>query len=247
MKALLAGSTGAIGSLLLAELCKDARFTEIIAITRRPLAIQSPKLHELRINFLDDLRDIKPLANSNQSSNSGETHTNTVPSDTAANNAANLIANTDVLFCCLGTTIKTAGSQENFKKVDLEGVKILGTLAERMQIKNFILISAAGANKNSSLFYNRVKGEAEEDLLKRNIDNITIFRPGLLLTERKEFRFGEFLAIKTVRLLKKLIPSRLTASFATDAHALIQSMIANSLLTNKGKRIIEAAHINPNP
>jgi uncharacterized protein YbjT (DUF2867 family) len=247
MKALLAGATGAIGSLLLAELCKDERFTEIVAITRRPLAIESPKLKELSIDSLDDLKAIKPIPNSNTSTNGNETHTHIATTGTEIDKAANLLANTDMLFCCLGTTIKTAGSQENFKKVDLEGVKILGALAERMQIKNFIMISAAGADKNSTLFYNRVKGEAEEDLLKRNIDSITIFRPGLLLTERKEFRFGEFLAIKAINLLKKLIPNRLTASFATDAHALVQSMLANSLLTGKGEHIIEASQINPNP
>lgn len=62
MKALLAGATGAIGSQLLAELCSDERFNEIVAITRRPLAIRSPKLTELRIGSLEDLDTIKPLA-----------------------------------------------------------------------------------------------------------------------------------------------------------------------------------------
>lgn len=240
MKALIAGSTGAIGSQLLAELCKDARFTEIIAITRRPLTIQSLKLKELRIDSLDDLRTIKPLANSNTSAKGGETHTKTVSSDTTAN----LIAGTNVLFCCLGATLKKAGSRENFKKVDLDGVIILGDLAERMHIKHFILISAAGANKNSMLFYNRVKGEAEEELLKRHIDNITLFRPGLLLTERNEFRFGEFIAVNIIKLLKKFSRGHFKASFATDAHVLVKSMIANSLLTDQGKRVIQPEQIN---
>lgn len=246
MKALLAGATGAIGSQLLDELCKDERFSEIVAITRHPLPNRSPKLTELRINSLDELNAIVPLVNLNASSQTahGETISSNVVFAPEADKAANLLADTDMLFCCLGTTIKKAGSQENFRKVDLEGVKILGALAERMHIKNFVLISAAGADKDSPLFYNRVKGEAEEDLLKRNIDNITIFRPGLLLTERDEFRFGELLAIKIVRLIKKLAPNRLTVVFATDAHALIASMIENSLSSVKGKHIIEAAQIS---
>jgi NAD dependent epimerase/dehydratase family enzyme len=63
MKALVAGSTGAIGSLLLSRLLTDDRFAEIIAITRRPLTIQSPKLKELKIDSLEDLTSINIVNN----------------------------------------------------------------------------------------------------------------------------------------------------------------------------------------
>lgn len=203
--------------MLLKELCQDQRFSSIIAITRRPLDFKANPLIPLQINSLDDLRDLSNFSN---------------------------IQNIDVLFCCLGTTIKSAGSKDQFKKVDYEGVKILSDAAETLKIKHFILVSAAGANKNSSIFYNKVKGEAEDELLKHSIPNITIFRPGLLILERNEFRFGELLAIKTMKLLNNIIPKTLTTSIATDGHALVQNMITYSVLENPGRCIIEARQIN---
>lgn len=199
MKALVAGSTGAIGSLLLSRLLTDDRFAEIIAITRRPLTIQSAKLKELKIDSLKDLTSL------------------------------NFENNIDVIFCCLGTTIKTAGSQEKFRQVDFGGVHLLGQLAERLRVKRFILISAMGANKNSHIFYNQVKGEAEADLQSRKIDSIIIFRPGLLLVNRSEFRLGELLAIRAIDLVEKIIPQNFLVGFSTKAEDLVQSMIDASL------------------
>lgn len=221
MKVLIAGATGAIGSLLLEELCKDERFHQIIAITRRDLALQSKKLKELKIKSLSDLLNIDGDPNFDKQD----------------------LDNIDVLFCCLGTTIKAAGSREEFRKVDFEGVKILADLAEKIKIKHFLLISAAGANKNSPIFYNQVKGEAEEVLLHHNIPQISIFRPGLLMTDRKEFRLGELIAIKTVKLLSRVTPRNFTAAWATAPDSLVHSMIHHSRQNQQGKQIIEAEDI----
>lgn len=213
MNALIAGSTGAIGSLLLRELINHNEFSEIIAITRRPLDISSDKLKEIKINSLKELK--------------------TTPA----------INNLDVVFCCLGTTIKIAGSREAFQKVDCEGVQILADLAERSHCQRFIMVSAAGANKNSAIFYNRIKGLAEDELRKRKIDHITIFRPGLLLTSRSEFRLGEKIAIQGVGLLKKIFPGPWTASFATEASQLVKCMIAAATAKTSGRKIIESSQI----
>ncbi|SBW08628.1 conserved hypothetical protein [uncultured Dysgonomonas sp.] len=95
------------------------------------------------------------------------------------------------MFCCLGTTIKKAGSQEAFKKVDLTYPLQFAKVAAVNGIKQFSIISAIGANPESSNFYLRIKGKCEEELRKLPFQSISIFRPSLLEGNRKEFRFGE--------------------------------------------------------
>ncbi len=95
------------------------------------------------------------------------------------------------LFCCLGTTIKKAKSKEMFKEVDYEYVLRAAKLLKENGGKHFILVSAMGANSKSSVFYNKVKGSVEEDILKFSLPQVTIVRPSLLLGNREEDRFGE--------------------------------------------------------
>lgn len=97
------------------------------------------------------------------------------------------------IYCCLGTTMKKAGSKEAFRKVDHEYVVKLAKLAERSSADKFIVISSIGANEKSRNFYLRTKGEMEESVKKCNIPAIGIFRPSMLLGKRKEFRFGELI------------------------------------------------------
>jgi uncharacterized protein YbjT (DUF2867 family) len=101
---------------------------------------------------------------------------------------------TDV-YCCLGTTIKKAGSQSAFRKVDYDYPVVLAKLAEERNVEKFLIITAMGADKSSKVFYNRVKGKVEEELRNSGIGTLHIFRPSLLLGERQEFRLGEKLAI----------------------------------------------------
>lgn len=100
------------------------------------------------------------------------------------------IAATDV-FCCLGTTIKKAGSQEEFHKVDYHYPLAAARRAADTLCRNFLLVSAMGANDHSSMFYNRVKGEAERDIAALTLRAVHILRPSLLLGEREEKRTGE--------------------------------------------------------
>ncbi len=95
------------------------------------------------------------------------------------------------VFCCLGTTIKTAGSQEAFKKVDVDYVINISALAKKHGAEKFAVISAMGANKDSSIFYNRMKGLMEKGVSESGIKSVIIVRPSLLLGNRKEYRFGE--------------------------------------------------------
>jgi uncharacterized protein YbjT (DUF2867 family) len=103
--------------------------------------------------------------------------------------------NVNDVYCCLGTTIKKAGSQEAFRQVDYEYPLGLAKLAVESDVERFLIITAMGADKSSNVFYNRVKGEVEEELRNSGIGTLHIFRPSLLLGEREEFRLGEKLAI----------------------------------------------------
>jgi uncharacterized protein YbjT (DUF2867 family) len=95
------------------------------------------------------------------------------------------------VFCCLGTTIKKAKSREAFKKVDVDYPLEIARLAKEMCAERFLVISSMGAGAGSSVFYSRMKGLLEEKLKEIGIKSLHIFRPSLLLGERKEFRLGE--------------------------------------------------------
>jgi len=107
----------------------------------------------------------------------------------------------DTAFCCLGTTIKQAGSQAAFRAVDHDLVLAVGQRARALGARHFLVISALGANAHSSVFYNRVKGEMEEALKAQNWPQLTIVRPSLLLGPRSDFRLGERLAAPLMRWL----------------------------------------------
>lgn len=97
----------------------------------------------------------------------------------------------DILFCCVGTTIKLAGSQENFRKVDYEIPNSLAQLAVKQRIMTMIVISSLGANALSSNFYLRTKGEMEKNVKSYPIQRTVFVQPSLLLGNRDEFRLGE--------------------------------------------------------
>lgn len=97
----------------------------------------------------------------------------------------------DYLFCTIGTTIKKAGSQSAFRKVDFEYPIAFSKIAKTNNIKQFLIVSSLGANKDSNNFYLKTKGEMEAELAKANFETTVIVRPSLLLGERSEFRLGE--------------------------------------------------------
>jgi uncharacterized protein YbjT (DUF2867 family) len=118
------------------------------------------------------------------------------------------LLNGDVLFCCLGTTIKKAGSQPEFKKVDYHYVIESAKAAFNNGTKSMVVISAMGADAHSSIFYNKVKGEMERDLSAIGFEKLIIVRPSLLLGHRSEFRLGERVAQVLVSGLNFLIPAK---------------------------------------
>jgi uncharacterized protein YbjT (DUF2867 family) len=123
-----------------------------------------------------------------------------------SNFSSELIA--DDVFCCLGTTMKVAKSKEKFRAVDFDAPLALAKMAMEHGAKKFLLISALGANKNSSIFYNQVKGEIEEAIQQVGLSTTHIFRPSLLIGSRKEQRSGEEAAIVFYKFFGWLIPKK---------------------------------------
>jgi len=112
----------------------------------------------------------------------------------------------DDIFCCLGSTMKQAGSREAFRKVDFDFPLELGMLLKSNGAQQYLLVSALGSNKNSSIFYNQVKGEVEEALANLNYNCLQIFRPSLLTGPRVEKRTGEDIAKFIYKYFGFLIP-----------------------------------------
>ncbi len=97
----------------------------------------------------------------------------------------------DDVFCCIGTTIRKAGSQEAFREVDYDIPVKAAAIALQNGVNQFIVISSLGANAHSSNFYLRTKGEMEQAVLKVGLPKVVIVRPSMLLGDRKEVRVGE--------------------------------------------------------
>jgi uncharacterized protein YbjT (DUF2867 family) len=102
-----------------------------------------------------------------------------------------ILPSCDHVYICLGTTIKKAGSQSEFKKVDYGYCLSFAKKAREAGAKKISLISSVGANPNVNNFYLKTKGEVEEEIKKIDFQIINIFRPSLLLGQRGESRFLE--------------------------------------------------------
>lgn len=142
----------------------------------------------------------------------------------------------DAVVCCLGTTIKKAGSLENFRKVDFNYVLRIAEAASKNKTPHFILISSIGANPASSNFYLRIKGELEVELSKLEFSAITILRPSLILGKRDEFRPLEVI----FSFLAPLSPVKYKPVAVEKIAGVVESEIFNFL---PGLRIIESREI----
>jgi uncharacterized protein YbjT (DUF2867 family) len=110
----------------------------------------------------------------------------------------------DDVFCCLGTTIKKAGSQEAFRRVDYEYPLHLAELQLEGGSQQFLLVSAIGADASSSIFYSRVKGELEDALQKLGYKSLHIFQPSFIAGPRKEKRVGERIGLAIFSFISPL-------------------------------------------
>ncbi|MFS4458471.1 NAD(P)H-binding protein [Bdellovibrio sp. HCB2-146] len=146
-----------------------------------------------------------------------------------------------VFICCLGTTIKKAGSQEAFRKVDFDYVLHFAKIAEKVRAKKLMVVSAMGADAHSKVFYNRVKGEMEEAIQKLNIPQVEIFRPSLILGERSEARPLEGLAQALTPVLNTVIMHGPLKKYrGIEATDIAKAMVTASLSYEIGHQVHES-------
>ena len=111
----------------------------------------------------------------------------------------------DEVFCCIGTTKSKTPDKETYKKIDF-GIPVnAAKLCRENGISTFLVISALGADANSSMFYNKVKGEMQHEVLEQGIKNTYIFQPSLIAGDREEKRFFENLAKKGMKILNTVL------------------------------------------
>lgn len=131
----------------------------------------------------------------------------------------------DDAFCCLGTTIRDAGSREKFRAVDHAAVLAFAWAAQRHGARRFFVVSALGADPDSRVFYSRVKGETDEALSVLGFDTLAIFRPSLLLGKRERPRLGERIMTPLMWLAEPMLVGSLRKYRAIRADVVARAMM----------------------
>lgn len=173
--ALIAGATGLTGQQLLKQLLADVRYAEVHVLVRGHVFAPHTKLIEHIVDFA------------------------------ALPNLPTLPKGVDDAFCCLGTTIKIAGSKVAFRIVDFDYVVNFARAAQKSGAQRFLVMSSLGANPESGVFYSRVKGEMEEALRDLGFAELHIFQPSFLLGNRSESRPGERFGTAAFQLISPLL------------------------------------------
>ena len=140
----------------------------------------------------------------------------------------------DDVFCCLGTTIRKAGSQAAFRKVDFDYVVNLAKAAKRGGYKRFVVVSAIGANAKSAVFYSRVKGEMENALWEMGFNALHIFQPSFLTGDRHESRAGEGLGIAVFSAVAPLMWGPMRKYRPIAAETVARAMVKAAWLETPG-------------
>lgn len=146
----------------------------------------------------------------------------------------------DDFFCTIGTTIKKAGSQEAFKKVDFEYPKQFATLALQNKVIQFLIISSLGADAHSGNFYLKTKGEIQDFLKNCPFESVSILQPSLLLGNRKEFRLGEKIGAFFMKLFSFVFIGNLKKYKAIQSEAVAKALFKIAQQNKKGCTIYES-------
>ena len=149
---------------------------------------------------------------------------------------------TDV-FCCLGTTMRKAGSREAFRKVDYEYPLSAAKLALENEIPNFSIITAIGADPGSSIFYNKVKGEVEEEISQMPFQRTGIFRPSILDGDRRETRMAEQFGLTMMKIFSFLMVGKLNKYKPIHGKTVAKAMICFAVKDFEGLHIFESHEI----
>lgn len=194
--AAIAGATGLTGHYVLNCLLDDGGFDPVLAVLRKPMHRNHPRLREKVVEF-DSLSALAP-------------------------------AHVDVAFCCLGTTIRKAGSKEAFRRVDHGYVLAFAQWARANGARHFLLVSSVSAAPDSGNFYLRVKGEAEADLVALGFDWLDIFQPSFLLGNRAESRPGERIGQTVIQAVEFVLAGPLERYRGIAGATVAQAMLVRA-------------------
>jgi uncharacterized protein YbjT (DUF2867 family) len=208
---LLLGATGLVGGECLKLLCEDDFWNRVVVLTRRPLP---PEVNhpklEAQVIDFDHPEKFRDMIKAEQ------------------------------VISALGTTIKKAGSQDNFYRVDFTYPYQIAEIALKNGAEHLLLVSSSGADAKSGIFYSRVKGELDEAVSKLGYRSVSIFRPSLLLGDRKEFRLGEEIGKFFGGIIRFALPARYKP---VHARAVAGAIIDVAKANQSGVRIIESDEI----
>ncbi|WP_394995837.1 oxidoreductase [Emticicia sp.] len=143
----------------------------------------------------------------------------------------------DDIFCCLGTTMKQAGSKAAFYKVDFTYPFAIAKAALENGAKQYLIVTAMGADEKSIIYYNRVKGEIEKAISDLHYPTLLIFRPSMLLGEREEPRMGEKIGKILMKAVNFIIPKRYKA---IESEKVANAMLILAQKGIKNKNIFES-------
>ncbi|MCI0706669.1 MAG: oxidoreductase [Ignavibacteriae bacterium] len=149
----------------------------------------------------------------------------------------------DDLFCCLGTTMRKAGSPEAFEKVDFTYPLEIARAASASGVKQFLLVTSVGSDPSSANFYLKTKGRVEEAIKPLRFQSLLIFRPSFLMGNREEFRLGERIGITTMRALTAAPIDALKKYRPIAASIVASAMIAAAQHGQEGIRVFESDEI----
>ncbi len=199
-KALVLGASGLVGKALVNQLCQDDRYSQVTCLVRSPLS---------KAQYHDPLNKIQAIVIDFEELQDYQGY-----------------FSVEHVFCCLGTTIKQAGSQSNFRRVDFQFVHVSAQLTRAQRAKSFVWISSVGANAKSKNFYLKVKGELENAILRMpQLDNASAVRPSLLLGHRAKKRVAESWGIAIMKLLSPLMLGPLAKYRPVSANQVAYQMI----------------------
>lgn len=207
---LLLGASGLVGGECLNLLLQKDTFDPVVVLNRRKLEAAR---HPRVIEFITAFENIAELSD---------------------------LIRAESVICALGTTIKKAGSQSSFRKVDYDIPVEIGKIAMKNGTRNFILVSALGANPDSKIFYNRIKGEVETAIRQLGFESAVFLRPSLLLGNRKEQRTGEKLARQLGHWFSFLLPGKYKP---VEARTVSAAAIYFAENPERGVRIVESNDI----
>jgi len=195
MKAAIIGYSGQIGEILTQTLADSINCETLYLIGRKKPSCESKKIEFIKTDFSESSIDKIKLEQLTS------------------------------LFICIGTTKKKTPKKDEYFFVDYSIPVRVAEQLKKYNCKNVFVVSALGANSNSSNFYLNTKGKMEEKIISLNFDVCGIARPSLLLGTRKEFRLGELIAKYIFKIINPLLTGSLKKYKGIEASQVVKSLL----------------------